>query len=126
MSMMDTAKDLVELAKKGMTIELQQRLMDMQERELALREENINLKEKLRIIEEKTSLKANLVFENSMYWIKSNGSKDGPYCQHCYDDTEKLIRLQSKLFEDYDQDSGSIVRRITYYKCYKCDHNYGL
>jgi hypothetical protein len=123
--MMDTAKDLAELAKKGMTIELQQRLMEMQERELLLREENISLKEKLKFLEDIISLKARLTFLDGVYWLKSDGSNDGPYCQHCYDDSEKLIRLQSKLSQDYDPVSGGIRSSKTYFTCYKCSNNYG-
>lgn len=43
-------------------------------------------------------LKSKAVFEKPYYWLensdKKDGPRDGPYCQQCYDNDQKLIRLQ--------------------------------
>jgi ribosomal protein L37AE/L43A len=37
-----------------------------------------------------------LEFEQPYYWKISGDKKDGPYCQKCYDENKKLIRLQDE------------------------------
>ncbi|MCR1811804.1 hypothetical protein [Sulfurospirillum sp. hDNRA2] len=45
----------------------------------------------------KLALQAKLEFEMPYYWtIEEDGKKDGPFCQRCYDNEKKLIRLQNK------------------------------
>jgi hypothetical protein len=46
-----------------------------------------NLKEKLKI-------KANVQWKKPYYWLIDGDHKDGPFCQHCFDESQKLIRLQ--------------------------------
>ncbi len=41
MSLIDTAKDIYELAKRGATLELQEQLIKMREEALTLQEENL-------------------------------------------------------------------------------------
>jgi len=49
-------------------------------------------------LEEKLYQKENLFFERPYYLIKQNEDKDdGPFCQICYDDNNKLIRLHNSL-----------------------------
>ncbi len=39
-------------------------------------------------------------FENDFYWItKEDGTKDGPFCQICWEKEEKLIHLNSELVD---------------------------
>src|SRR5690606_18936346 len=35
-----------------------------------------------------------LRWEEPLYWLDGESGSDGPYCQHCYDSSRKLIRLQ--------------------------------
>lgn len=119
------AKDLIELAKKGLTIELQQKLMELQERELALREENLSLKDQLKVLQDSIKLKATITYDGAMYWRIHDDIKEGPFCQLCYDDGGKLIRLQEGQGTTYDSESGNISRRFTYHRCYKCDRTFG-
>ena len=44
MAIMDTAKTIAELAKKGMTVELQEKIMELREDVMALKEENVQLR----------------------------------------------------------------------------------
>jgi len=34
-----------------------------------------------------------LIFEESVYWKRKNGAREGPYCPVCYDDKHKAIHL---------------------------------
>jgi hypothetical protein len=45
-------------------------------------------------MKEQLSLKSKVTWERPYYWIVEEGKKDGPFCQHCYDSTQKTIRLQ--------------------------------
>ena len=49
----------------------------------------------------------NLEYEPPYYWLKLGEKRDGPFCQLCYDENRKLIRLQ-------DRENG-------YWRCHSCD-----
>jgi ribosomal protein L37AE/L43A len=64
-------------------------------------------------LQDKLILKENMLFERPFYWIKGeNESKDGPFCQRCYDDESKQIHLQL------------IGRNNDLWKCNKCANEY--
>lgn len=89
-----TYRDIVELLKKGATVEAQEQIMALREGALALQEENFNLREKVKSLEEALRIKNQLTFDGSSYWLTDGNKTEGPFCQHCYDTTGKLIRLQ--------------------------------
>ena len=94
MSLLPNYKDIVDLLKKGSTIEAQEKIMELREGALALQEENINLKEKISELESKLNKKNEVQYEAPFYWTMVNGKKEGPFCQKCYDSDGKIIRLQ--------------------------------
>lgn len=48
-------------------------------------------------LEEELKLKANREYEPPYYWLnKEDGTKDGPYCQPCFDTGGRYIRLQAE------------------------------
>ena len=99
MSIVDTAKDIYELAKKSSNIELQEKLIRMREEALSLQEENLSLRQQIMALESKLSNKQDLYFDGCLYWrIHDDESKEGPFCQHCFDDSEKMVRLQDASF----------------------------
>jgi hypothetical protein len=95
MSLLDTAKEVYELAKKGMTIEFQEKVMELREQALELQEENLQLRTRLRELEVKVEVKDSLVFRESMYFRVKDGKEDGPFCSKCYDDDGKVVRLHA-------------------------------
>ena len=116
MPIIDTAKDIYELVKKGATIDLQQRLMQLREEALALQEDNIQLRQKVQMLEEQLRQRNEPEFDGEIYWFpKDGGKKDGPFCQKCFDAEQKLIRLQSGKGEDWSFD----------WRCSVCGTNYG-
>jgi len=54
---------------------------------LAKDEEVLELREQLEVSN-------SVLYDPPYYFIEKEGSKEGPFCQHCYDSTQKLIRLQ--------------------------------
>ena len=87
-------KDIVELIKKGATVEAQEQLMALREAALALQEDNLALRERVKILEEALRTKGQLQFDGAVYWLDEGVNRDGPFCQHCYDVNDKLVRLQ--------------------------------
>jgi len=93
-----TYKDIVELLKKGATVEAQERIMELREAILELQEENFALKQKNQELEAALKLKGELQFDGAVYWCDESGNRVGPFCPECFDAEEKLIRLQD--YED--------------------------
>jgi len=102
-------KDIVDLIKQGNTAEAQKQILALREAALELQEENAELKEKVRRLEEELKIKGRLVFEKGVYYLKEDETKEGPFCQRCYDKDTKLVRLQ---------DDGD------HWFCYGCSHGY--
>jgi hypothetical protein len=119
MSLVDSAKDIYEVVKKGATIELQEKLMKLREDALALQEENIELKGKILELEQIINEKEELVFDGRVYWRNIDGEeKEGPFCQSCYDSDSKVIRLQ------FHRINRGRAEYAEFWKCNICDSNY--
>ncbi|MEL4441435.1 hypothetical protein AAEH88_19565 [Shewanella algae] len=108
--MLPRYKDIAELVKKGATVEAQEKIMELREAALELQEENLELKERVRSLEKALSEKSKLVYEAPFYWKDNGSERDGPFCQQCYDSSEKQIRLQ---------DNGE-----DYWHCFTCKRGY--
>lgn len=94
MAIIDTAKDIYDLVKKGATIELQEKIMTLREQALSLQEENITLKSQLADTTRKLEEREQLLFEDGLYWMRQpDGAKVGPFCPTCHDSDGKFIRL---------------------------------
>ena len=119
MSIIDTAKDVYELAKKGATLELQEQLVKIREEALSLQEENLALRGKIKELKEAQEIKESVNFDGKVYWKSlPDGKKEGPYCQRCFDVETRLVRLQS---DSYNSNHG----RVSYWRCKACDKSYG-
>ena len=67
--------------------------------------------ETIRELEKRLKLKENLVYDGHVYWLsKENNEKDGPFCQKCYDTTDRLVRLQNHF-----------IKQSRYLKCTACN-----
>ena len=95
-----SGKLIVELLKKGATVEAQEQIMALREAALELQEENLDLKEEVKTLSQQFELKAKVKFEKKAYWLDDKGKIDGPFCQRCYDVDKKLLRLQPKTVKD--------------------------
>jgi hypothetical protein len=95
MGIIDDAKDIAKLIKKYNDADLYQKIVDLRDEIFKLREENLRLKEKNKTLEEEKSINEKILWESPYYWIKDRDKKDGPFCQKCFDENKKLIRLQN-------------------------------
>ena len=98
MGILDTAKEAVQLVQKIDNIELYRQILDLQSEALKLVEENGVLKSRIRELEEKFVIKQQLLHRENAYWISvEDGTprdvRDGPFCVHCWDKDQKLVRL---------------------------------
>ncbi|NVK24933.1 MAG: hypothetical protein HWE10_08395 [Gammaproteobacteria bacterium] len=105
--MLPKYKDIVELLKKGSTIEAQEQIMDLREGALELQEENYELKEKIRDLEAKLKATEDWSIEKSRYalvnpwrgaaqvYALKESSSDGEQahfiCPNCFQNTTKTI-----------------------------------
>jgi DNA-binding transcriptional MerR regulator len=89
-------QEIMDLIKKGLTLEAQEKIMELREKDLELQEENLQLKEQLKTLEQQLEIKGKLVFKDGQYWLKIEGKEelDGPFCQRCWDVDGKLVRTQ--------------------------------
>lgn len=92
--MLPSYKDIVDLIKKGSTIEAQEKIMELREAAIQLQEENLELRQRIKGLEEQIALRAKIAWDKPYYWVDDGGKRDGPYCQTCHDKDGKLIRLQ--------------------------------
>lgn len=120
-----TYKDIVELMKKGATVEAQEQIMALREAALEIQEENLLLKDRVCSLEEQLKQKAKLTFDRQVYWLVDGDNKDGPYCQRCYDAEHILMRLQKGEIDDIDHERGVVVKTGRhYFRCLKCSSTY--
>jgi regulator of replication initiation timing len=89
MSIIDTAKDVYALAAKGLTIDLQEKLMKLREQALELQEENLSLRTEVSSLRQKLDRKTELDFDGEVY----KDSSEDAFCPSCYDKDGKLVRL---------------------------------
>ena len=74
MSIIDTARSIFLLARRGATLELQQQILKLREEALTLLEENRKLKARVAELEGRTEGSEPHHFDGTGYW----GTKDGP------------------------------------------------
>jgi hypothetical protein len=116
MSIIDTAKTVFELVKKGSTIDLQENLVRLREQAVELQEENVTLRTRISDLERQVALRRDIQFDGELYWIVTAPDKrEGPFCQKCYDSEGKLIRLLD----------GTKRNIGTEWVCSQCKMSYG-
>ncbi len=108
--MLPKYKDIMDLIKKGSTLEAQEKIIELREAALELQEENLNLKEELGELKRKLKEQETLSFDGDVYWQKGEEHKEGPFCPKCYDTKAQKVRLHT-------DGSG--------WWCYTCTIHYG-
>ncbi len=96
MAIIDTSKAIVELAKKGMTIELQEKNMQLREEALELQEENLKLKTENITLKKKEELQEKVKFKRKVYYREGD---EVPYCPYCYEKHKLLMHLTGPIRE---------------------------
>ena len=124
MTILPNYKDIVDLIKKGSSLEAQEKIMELREAAMGLQEENLALRSRVKELEDQISLKQQIQWEKPYYWQIIGDQKDGPFCQKCYDNDRKLMRLQGgnggkwfchtckgTFFDDAYRSPNPVVRR---------------
>ena len=91
--MLPKYKDIMDLIKKGSTLEAQEKIIELREAALELQEENINLKEEINNLKQKLLEEKTFNFDGDVYWYEIDDKKDGPFCPTCNDTKELKVRL---------------------------------
>ena len=86
---------ILELVKKGYTLEAQEQIMKLREAALVIQEENLSLREGLAKLRAQVETDKTMVFERTLYWRVKDGVKEGPFCSRCYDEHQRLARLHN-------------------------------
>jgi len=91
MSFLDTARDAYDLAKKGMTIELQEKIMELREQALALQEDNQRLRVRVAELEQKLTTDNSMDFRKPFYF---RAADEDPFCPVCWEKDKTAIHLK--------------------------------
>jgi len=113
MSVVDTAKTAYDLAKKGMTVEFQEKIMQLREEALELQEENVRLRKENRGLKERVELRETVHFRRSVYWQDGDAV---PFCPYCYQKSHLLIHLSGP---QWDGPERSVI-----WDCQECAISY--
>ena len=95
------ASKAYDVAKKANSLELQETMMSLREAVLEARDETLALRERVRELEAQKKADAEMNFELGVYWKVSDGQKDGPYCQPCWDKDRLAIRVTTPDGDGY-------------------------
>lgn len=85
-------KVIMDLIKKGATIEAQKQIMELREAALEFQNENLFLKSEVKELKEALALRESLEYQKPYYVSKHK--RDEKFCQRCFDADGKAIRLQ--------------------------------
>jgi hypothetical protein len=95
-------KDIIELVKKGSTLEAQEKILELREAAIELQEENIELKEQVSNLTLELKTKVEMVFNGHVYYKQTDDLKDGPFCPCCFDSNKKTIRIHPVHYMHHD------------------------
>lgn len=94
MGIIETSKTLGSALLKIKDPELMAEYVKLQQSVIELFDENAKLREENDALKQKADIEKGLVFEHGVYYTNHTGTKDGPYCQRCWDKDRVLLRLQ--------------------------------
>lgn len=108
-------QEIVDLVKKGLTFEAQEKIMTLREAVMTLQEENVKLRERLLSLEAQINRAKDLKFDGEVYWLmQAEDKKDGPFCQKCQDKDQKLVRLLPGQDPNYVKWICSVCNHVVY------------
>ena len=101
-------QDIVDLLKKGLTIEAQEKIMELREAALEYQNENLALKSNVKELQDALALRDSLEWQKPYYVAKQKPGEK--FCQRCFDASGKAIRLQ-------ELEAG-------YWRCMECKNDF--
>lgn len=88
--------ELHKLFRKGEAENACRLLVQMHSRYIALRDELTILKLQNRQLKEVLGLSENLFLADGVYWLRTSGVPQGPFCPDCYEGDGLLLRLEHR------------------------------
>ena len=82
--------DIVDLIKKGSTVEAQEKIMELREAAIELQEENLDLKQKVSKLEELVNKKKSMGFRAPFYYVEDD---EIPFCPRCWEVENKAVHF---------------------------------
>lgn len=73
--------------------ELVEKLADAKLEIVAIQDVIDERDKKIKALEQAALVRGKILFKAPSYWLNDGTTEDGPFCQQCYDSTDKLIRL---------------------------------
>lgn len=70
LSVLPKYQDIIDLIKKGATVEAQEKIIELREAALGLQEENLELKTQNQQLKQALELKEQLRWDGSVYWLE--------------------------------------------------------
>ena len=58
-----------------------------------VQQQSLEKEQQINALKEQISMKGSTQFEAPFYWVIDGSTRNGPYCQACYDEHNKYIRL---------------------------------
>jgi len=98
MSAIPTYKDIIDLIKKGATIEAQEQIMALREAAMNLQDENHMLRETLKGLEAALAFKDGLQFVAPFYFKEGDGH---PFCSRCWEKDRAGIHVGPRITKGY-------------------------
>ena len=84
------------IVKGGANMEAKETMLALREALLAVKEENFELREAYSKLRQEANTRVSMHYEEPVYYfLASDGSRTGPFCQTCFDREGKSSRLQS-------------------------------
>lgn len=106
-----TYTEVIDLLKKGLTLEAQEKIMQWREACLQLQEENLQLRQKNSQLEAELSQKKKLKHSRSLYFSEGEVV---PYCPRCLETESKHIHLFP----------GPVDQNLESWECHACSYEY--
>src|SRR5699024_2102859 len=86
-------KEVADVVRKADNIDLYRQILDLQKEALDLVEENNNLRKEITKMKEDKDIHDSLIVKDNFYFKEVDESAEGPFCTACWDQNNKLIRL---------------------------------
>lgn len=102
MGFVDKIIETAKLAQRIDNIELYRKILDLQAEALDLVEQIRQKDEVIKDLQEKLAIQGQMKYEAPFYWRIDGDARDGPYCQQCWDNNRKVIRLQGDRHGAWD------------------------
>ena len=88
--MIPNYKEIIDLVKKGATIEAQEKIMELREAAMELQQENIELQKKVKGLEEIIDKKRSMKFNSPFYYADGDNI---PHCPRCWEVDHKAVHF---------------------------------